>query len=181
MIVASTNQSERRLASTKSKDKGSSLPSKSRSPNRMHTSTSNFPTSQSGTLAPLVQGPPRSSPPVGPPRTRPLRRPHTSAGPRDTSNLPLHSEFELKERNINPTDRAFHSAGPLPRKTTTRSVLQDPHFSAKTRAVVHHDACNHVILQQISLDHIRDWEEELARIELRSWRSSADMLGFRKR
>jgi len=31
------------------------------------------------------------------------------------------------------------------------------------------------------LDHVRDWEEELARIELRSRRSSANMLGFRKR
>jgi len=59
--------------------------------------------------------------------------------------------------------------------------LRDSHIPAKTRTVVHHDGDNYIILQPISLDHIRDWEEELARIELRSRRSSAGMSGFRKR
>lgn len=183
MIVASTNLSERTLASAKSKDKASLLRSKSRSPHRKHCSGSDCPSSQSGASAPAIQKATKSSPPpVGQPRTKPSRRPHTSAGPRDTSNLPFHSEFELKERCIDPGDRIFPPTGPPPKKTSSaRPVLRDPHVSAKIRTVIHHDGNNHITFQPISLDHVRDWEEELARIELRSRRSSADMLGFRKR
>lgn len=86
------------------------------------------------------------------------------------------------ERTINPSDHLFFSASPLPKNTRpARLVLHDSHTPAKTCTVIHHDGSNHIIFQPISLDHVRDWEEELARIEFRSRRSSADMLGFRKR
>jgi len=178
LIVVSTNQSERQAA--KSKDKASSLRSKSRSPHRKHTSG---PSSQSRLSTPAAPKPTKPSPPpAGRPRMKPSRRPHTSAGPRDTSNLPFHSGFEFEERSINLGDRIFPATTPLPKKTSpTRPVLWDPPTSAKTRTVIHHDGNNQVIFQPISLAHVRDWEEELARIELRSRRSSADMLGFRKR
>jgi len=105
-----------------------------------------------------------------------------SAGPRDTSNLQLHSELELKEKNTDPGDRIFPPISQFPKKTSSaRPVPRDPHVPVKDRTIVHHDGNNHTIFQPISLDHIRDWEEELARIELRSRSSSADMLGFRKR
>lgn len=178
VIVASTNQSERQLASAKSKDKASSLRSKSRSPHRKHTPTSNSPVSQLGTPTQSIHKPSKSSPLVGRPRAKPSRRPHTSAGPRDASNLQFPSEIELKERNIRPGDHIFLSTSPLPKKTSsTRPMSRDFH----TCTVIHHDGSNHVILQQVSLDHVRDWEEELARIEVRSRTSSADMLRFRKR
>ena len=177
MVIVSTNQSERQLASARLKDKASSLRSKSRPPHSKRTSTSNCPTSQSGPSTQTVHKPPKSSPPqIARPRTKPSRRPHTSAGPRDTSNLPFPSEFELRERNIDSGGRAFLSPSPFPKKT--QSVLRDSHTPAIT---VHHDGSNHIVFQPISLDHVRDWEEELAKIELRSRRSSADMLGFRKR
>jgi hypothetical protein len=180
VVIASTSQSERQLASAKMKDKLDSSRSKSRSPHRKHSPPSNSPASQLGAPAQTIHKPSKSSPPpVGRPRTKPPRRPHTSAGPRDTSNLPFPSEIELKERTI---DRRFLSPCPLPKKTaSTRPLLRDSHTSAKTCTLALRDGDNHFIFQPISLDHIRDWEEELARIELRSRRSSANMLGFRKR
>jgi hypothetical protein len=183
VTVASTSQSERQLASAKFKDKTGPLKPKSRSPHRNSASASTLPTSQFGVSPPTIQKPSKSSPPtVGRSRTKSPRRPHTSAGPRDTSNLPFPSELELKERINHPPDRIFFSASPLPKKRSPpRLVLQDSHTPAKTCTVIHHDGSNHLIFQPISLDHVRDWEEELARIELRSRRSSADMLGFRKR
>jgi len=183
VIIVSTNRSERQVASAKSKDKASSLRSKSRSPHRTHSSGPHLPRSQSGASAlasPKATEP--SPPPVGRLRTKPPRRPHTSAGPRDASNLPFHSEFGLKEKCVDPGDRIFPPTYPLPKKASSaRAVLRDPHTPAKTRTVVHHDGNNYIILQPISLDHVRDWEEELARIESRSRRSSAGMLGFRRR
>ena len=183
VIVVSTNQSERQVASVKSKDKASSLRSKSRSPHRKHTSVPNPPGSQSGASAPAIQRATKSSPlPAGRPRMKSSRRPHTSAGPRDTSNLPFRSEFELHERSTDLDDRIFPPTNLLPKKPrSARPVLRDSYTPTKTYTVVHHDGNNHIIFQPISLDHVRDWEEELARIELRSRRSSADMLGFRKR
>ena len=183
VIIASTNQSERKLASAKSNNKAGSLRSKSSSPHRTHSALPNSPASRFGASPPTIQRPSKSfSPTVGRSRTKSPRRPHTSAGPRDTSNLPFPSEFELKERTVDLTDRIFLSAGPLPKKIRpTRLVLRDSHTTAKTGTVIHHDGSDHLIFQPISLDHVRDWEEELARIELRSRRRSADMLGFGKR
>ncbi|KAF9792292.1 hypothetical protein BJ322DRAFT_32863 [Thelephora terrestris] len=178
VIIASTNQSERQLASAKIKHKPSSSRSKSRSPHRKHTPLSNSPTCQMGASVQTIHKPP-SPPSVGRPRTKPPRRPHTSAGPRDTSNLPFPSDFELKERTIEPGGRIFLALCPLPKKTSSiRPLFRASHSSAK---IPHHDGDSHFIFQPISLDHVRDWEEELARIELRSRRSSANMLGFRKR
>ena len=183
MIVVSTNQSERQVASAKSKSKAGSLRSKSKSPNRKHASGLNPPNSQSAPSAPAIPKPTKSfPPPVCRPRTKPLRRPHTSAGPRDASNLPFRSEFELKERSTGPGDCTFPPTSLFSKKTASaRPVSRDPHMPAKTRTIIHHDGNNHIVFQPISLDHVRDWEEELARIELRSRRSSAGMLGFRKR
>lgn len=183
MIVVSTNQSERQVASAKSKVKASSLQSEPKSPHRKRSSGSGSPSSHSGTSAPATPKATKPSPPpVGRPRTKPSRRPHTSAGPRDTSNFQFHSEVELNEKSVDPGDRIFPPMGPCPKKTSpARSVSRDLYTPAKARTVVHHDGKNHIIFQPISLDHVRDWEEELARIELRSRRSSADMLGFRKR
>jgi len=106
---------------------------------------------------------------------KPPRRPHTSAGPKDTSNLLYHPEFEFKERSIDPDDRIF----PLPKRAPpVPPGLWDP---VQTPTVIRNEGNNHIIFQPISLDHVRDWEEELARIELKSRRRSAGMLGFRKR
>lgn len=182
MTIASTNQSERQIASAKSKDKTGALRSKSRSPHRKNTPTSNSLTPQSGTSVQSNHKPPKSSPPpAGRSRVKSSRRPHTSAGPRDTSNLLFLQEFELQDRTTDPSDRVFRSAGQLSKISSTRLLLQDSHASVKTRTVVPHDGNSQVIFQPISLDHVRDWEEELARIEMRSRRSSADMLGLRKR
>ena len=183
VIVISTNHSERQVASSKSRDKASSLRSKSRSPDRKHTSGPSSLGSHSGASTLAIPKPTKSPPPpVCRFRTKPLRRPHTSAGPRDTSNLPFHSEFELREKRIDPGDRVFPPTSPLCKKTSyARPVSRDPLIPAKARTIIHHDGNNHIIFQPISLDHVRDWEEELARIELRSRRSTADMLGLRKR
>jgi len=183
VIIVSTNRSERQVASAKSKDKSSSLRSKSRSPHRTHSSGPQLPRSQSGASALAIPKATEPSPtPNGRLRTKPPRRPHTSAGPRDSSNLPFHSEFELKEKSVDPGDRIFPPTCPLPKKASAaRPVLRDPNIPVKTRTVVHHDGNSYIIIQPISLDHVRDWEEELARIEQRSRRSSAGMLGFRKR
>jgi len=108
---------------------------------------------------------------------KPSRRPHTSAGPRDASNLPFYSECELEEKTIDPGDRVFPSTSPLSKMSSAGPVFRDSHI----HTIVHHDGNDHITFQSISLDHVRDWEEELARIELRSRRRTADMLGFRKR
>lgn len=164
MVVVSTNQSERQVAFSKARDKA------------------NSPGSHSGASALAIPKPTKSPPPpVCRFRTKPLRRPHTSAGPRDTSNLPFCSEFELKEKSIDPGDHVFPPTSPLSKTSSARPVSRDPHIPTKTRTIIHHDGNNHIIFQPISLDHVRDWEEELARIELRSRRSTADMLGLRKR
>jgi len=69
----------------------------------------------------------------------------------------------------------------LKKASSARPTPRDPHTLMKTRTIIHHDGNNHITFQPISSDHVRDWEEELARIELRSRTSSANMLGFRKR
>ena len=183
MIVVSINQSERQLASSKSRDKAGSLRSKSRSPDRKHTPGPGSLSSHLRVSAPAIPKPTKPPPPPACRfRTKPLRRPHTSACPRDTSNLPFHSEFELKEKSTNTGDRVLPPNRPLSKNTSSvRPVSRDPHIPAKARTIIHHDGNNHIIFQPISLDHVRDWEEELVRIELRSRRSTADMLGFRKR
>lgn len=177
VTVVSTNQSERRVASAKSVDKASPSRSKSRSPHCKHIGP-NSTSSQPGASTSSIPKPVKSSPPpVGRPRMKPSRRPHTSAGPRDASNLPFYSECELEEKTIDPGDRVFPSASPLSKMSSAGPVFRDSHI----RTIVHHDGNDHITFQSISLDHVRDWEEELARIELRSRRRTADMLGFRKR
>jgi len=177
VTVVSTNQSERQVASAKSIGKTSSSRSKSRSPHCKHIGPTS-PSSQPGASTSSIPKPVKSSPPpVGRPRLKPSRRPHTSAGPRDASNLRFYSEYELKEKTIDPGDHVSPSTGPLFKTSSARQVFRDSHI----RTIVHHDGNNHITFQPISLDHVRDWEDELARIELRSRRRTADMLGFRKR
>ena len=176
VTVVSTNQSERQVASAKSIGKTSSSRSKSRSPHCKHIGPTS-PSSQPGASTSSIPKPVKSSPPVGRPRLKPSRRPLTSAGPRDASNLQFYSECGLREKTIDPGDHVPPSTGPLSKTSSAGQVFQDSHI----RTIVHHDGSNHITFQPISLDHVRDWEDELARIELRSRRRTADMLGFRKR
>lgn len=177
VTVVSTNQSERQVASAKSIGKTSSSRSKSRSPHCKRIGPTS-PSSQPGASTSYIPKPVKSSPPpVGRPRLKSSRRPHASAGPRDASNLQFYSERELKEKSIDPGDRVSPSTGPLSKTSSAGQVFRDSHI----RTIVHHDGNNHITFQPISLDHVRDWEDELARIELRSRRRTADMLGFRKR
>lgn len=137
-------------------------------------------------------------------RSKPPRRPHTSAGPRDKSNLPYSAQPEVGLRS-NPTVKVHIVQKSDPRRDSnrlTRPLQTEAHGNQPRNDSVHVHRINQGLSTRVRVpsdqvrdweaelariesesqkttDSVRDWEAELARIENQSRRSSADMLGFR--
>lgn len=194
ITVVSTNDSDRRLALAKfAEQKDMALQrerSKSKSPGRRKThggdtdgetppvpssdddrkSSSSHRSHRSAAIPPPLPPPPPTAVPQAsttkkPPAKIKIRRPHTSAGPRDKSNLPY---------NI--------SAKGDPSGQVTRPRTGVAH--QETRGTM---ATGFGVTRGVDIgngrtggneDVVRAWEEELARIENVSRRSSARMLAF---
>lgn len=217
LFLISTNESDRKLAATKYAD--AHARSKSKSPRRGKAPLSSSPENQLPSPLPippvpqsatLVEArnnmtshhPSRSSPTaivLTPPQT--LRRPHTSAGPRDKpSGRSHHRHHEHhRERDRNREDEnpgklstVFRSSR-RPETARPTSASKDSHASSPTSAYPYPPTharrssreVNGGVVPIAGADGsandpktVRAWEEELARIERTSRRVSTDMLGF---
>ncbi|KAF9264854.1 hypothetical protein L218DRAFT_899979 [Marasmius fiardii PR-910] len=202
IFVVSTNDSERRIAAAKYQDLASSSDnsrpkSQSKSPRRSKRETENVPELP---IPSAVHTSPTSSS-SNPIKVKTPRRPHTSAGPRDksyTTGPRMDSRYDrtfdtLRQNHRDHDDQAPYrrklrpgtattpeitrssasgfvysprvSTGPSIRTTLTSSA-GDSTSASTTRSLNIRDSAN-----------IREWEEELARIEAQS-RKSSDLLGF---
>ncbi|KAF9227867.1 hypothetical protein BS17DRAFT_409619 [Gyrodon lividus] len=194
LTIVSTNDSQRQLALSRYKQ----LPSPPRSPR----------------LAPVSEAP-ATAPPVmrqhyhvtSPAHThkistlsspypdrnshksKPSRRPHTSAGPRDRPDgfdttayehhrnqgnrlpVPLRPETAHPTRPLNPLQKWVEA----PRLGSSSSTSSGGHPTIGESS--QHSRGN-LLLERVNQVEVQAWEEELARIESASRRSSADMLGF---
>ncbi|KAJ7273539.1 hypothetical protein B0H12DRAFT_1089906 [Mycena haematopus] len=197
LLVVSTNEAERQLALSKYNDAYSDgARSKSKSPRR-----SSRKTDEDGADAPPL--PPSAShaehshrvssssshhSSASTSKPKPPRRPHTSAGPRrgsvsaseaDTQDAERMDPFRRRrvprpDMSVDVTTR--HGKGycpPLPLTVTTTPV--DSGGSASSTSLSTTTSSSSV--DSNPSDEVREWEEELARIEMRSRRSS-DLVGF---
>ena len=222
MIVVSTNASERQIALAKYNELlQSSLRSKSKSPRRSRRDREPLPSppqsppgtaqgdhamnslglltsksvghEHSSTSAHPVKKSAASSP-YGPKNKKSMRRPHTSAGPRDKSSefqrelIPYERKRPNEEHPFNDEEVRRIPNGVVERaKIATTNSLEGKRMSvapvltpnASTPANGNYDAR----AVEIVMDphKVRAWEEELLRIEVQSRRSSRDMLGVFKR
>ncbi|KAF7338439.1 hypothetical protein MVEN_02069800 [Mycena venus] len=210
LLVVSTNDAERQLALSKYNDSYSdSARSKSKSPRR-----SSRRTNEDGTNAPpLPASASRAEHRVssstshyssGSPSSKPPRRPHTSAGPRDKSRTGVGSvsasDAETKDterrdpfrrrRGTRPDtgngagadaeiaashrdgSKSYSRAPSAPLTVTT--TLVDSGSASSTSLSTSTSSSS---VDSNPSDEMREWEEELARIEMRSRRSS-DLVGF---
>ncbi|KAH9952192.1 hypothetical protein B0H21DRAFT_716122 [Amylocystis lapponica] len=120
------------------------------------------------------------------------RRPHTSAGPRDKSHLPYTAQGEAGLRSHPDTSTSGHArVGSRSSALSRESGLAESMLYAfgderdrereRRRAEraerAEKSEREHVKGTTLGIDQVRAWEEELARIEQQSRRSSANMLG----
>ncbi|KAL5511510.1 hypothetical protein ACEPAH_4727 [Sanghuangporus vaninii] len=217
LFLIATNESERKLAATKYAD--ASARSKSKSPRRSkaplsESSENQFPSPHPIPPVPQSANPvetrnnfashhPSCSSPTAvvltPPQT--LRRPHTSAGPRDkSSNRTHHRHHEHhRERDRN---REGENPGKLssvfrssrrPETARPTSASKDTHTTSPTSAYPYPPTHARRSSREVNggavpisgpdgtandPKSVRAWEEELARIERTSRRMSTDVLGF---
>ncbi|KAJ6630672.1 hypothetical protein B0H10DRAFT_1982310 [Mycena sp. CBHHK59/15] len=204
LLVVSTNEAERQLALSKYNDAAhSNYPdgtrSKSKSPRRsrrLHDEVPPVPASASRAehshrvSASGPYPPPSSS-------SKPLRRPHTSAGLRETSRKAEAGsgsvsgpEAERKGDNGGERDSFHRRRGPRPdtgdAEIAASHSASKGYFNAPLKITTANSggsasstslsATSHSSGSNQS-DEVREWEEELARIEMRSRRSS-DLVGF---
>ncbi|KAF9065295.1 hypothetical protein BDP27DRAFT_1332216 [Rhodocollybia butyracea] len=230
VFITSTNDAERRLAISKTHLSASEARSKSKSPRRTrrkreNTPGSDHPLPSANTTSPSTLRTP--SPTYGPSKpSRTPRRPHTSAGPRDTSNS-LYPPFGdgksclNNHGNSSPSSARFSPlAGSSKKRPATSSTISTNNSSGTqlTRSNVFGNVFSPAISSTTlssttssgsgsgSADRshstsgsssrsaitagaalssyedsadaaVKEWEAELARIELKSRRSS-DLLGF---
>lgn len=185
--VVSTNEAERQLALSKYNDATDGARSKSKSPRRsrrLHDDAPPIPASTS-----RAQHSPRVSTSLhySPATSKPPRRPHTSAGPRDKSRTGASvSEHEAEANKMNSEDVFRRRRGARP-GTGADAEIAASHSAGmgyfnKPRTVTAIDSGESASSRSLSTstssadsnpsDEVREWEEELIRIELRSRRSS---------
>lgn len=127
------------------------------------------------------------------------RRPHTSAGPRDTPHgydsrgyNPLHTHSNRLAVPLRP-ETAYHG-GPATNGRVTRGAfnqkwVEAPRLGGSSTSVSSEDAHSttpesasraegSLLFEKVGQVEMRAWEEELARIELVSRKSTADMMDF---
>ncbi|KAJ4480560.1 hypothetical protein C8J55DRAFT_67227 [Lentinula edodes] len=198
IFTTSTNDAERRLAISKTRSQSSSeARSKSKSPRRTRRKLEDTPepvpsTSTSGLKPPSHPRVPPSPTASNSKRKDAIpRRPHTSAGPRDSSSsnfstskvsletVPIPSNFSLdtaapsKKRPATTSmigGSSIHAFLPIISLSSTPSTSSGSGISTLESIECHKD--------ESSSAAVREWEAELAKIELKSRRSS-DLLGFK--
>ncbi|KAJ6547385.1 hypothetical protein B0H19DRAFT_1266325 [Mycena capillaripes] len=203
LLVVSTNEAERQLALSKYNDAlyssySDGPRSKSKSPRRSRRPNDDAP--------PLPASASRadhshrfsssSSHYSSAPPQKPPRRPHTSAGPRDKSRTGGGSAPEAGTKETEPGDLFRRRRGTRP-DTSANAEKAARHSAAKsyfnghapltvtTAAAGSGGSASSTSLSlstssssmDSNPDEVREWEEELARIEMRSRRSS-DLVGF---
>ncbi|KAJ7489881.1 hypothetical protein B0H11DRAFT_2010794 [Mycena galericulata] len=201
LLVVSTNEAERQLALSKYNDALYSSysdggRSKSKSPRRsrrLHDDAPPLPASASRAEHPHRVSASSSHYSSASPSKQP-RRPHTSAGPRDKSRTGgsiSGRETEGKETDVAELFRRRRGARPdtgADAEVATSHSIGKGYFNASltvtTGAVDSGGSASSTSLSASSSstssnqsDEVREWEEELARIEMKSRRSS-DLAGF---
>ncbi|KAH9901201.1 hypothetical protein C8Q73DRAFT_637542 [Cubamyces lactineus] len=130
-----------------------------------------------------------------PPRKKTSRRPHTSAGPRDKSNFAYSAPTGEMRVRSDPDRDALASRGSASSSSASHG---DSHGHSHVGRRLKESGLGESMLYAVEMererrerpkstglglqlglerDQVRAWEEELARIELQSRRSSAGMLG----
>ncbi|KAF8212418.1 hypothetical protein K438DRAFT_1958157 [Mycena galopus ATCC 62051] len=198
LLVVSTNEAERQLALSKYTDAYSDgVRSKSKSPRR-----SSRRADEEGTSAPplpasasraehshRVSSSTSHHSSASSSKPKPPRRPHTSAGPRrpgssaeakDAERDPFRRRRGPRDGGDTDTEQTFAPSrsngkgySPPPPLTVTTAV--DSGGSASSTSLSTTTSSSSV--DSSPSDEVREWEEELARIEMRSRRSS-DLVGF---
>ncbi|KAI0797814.1 hypothetical protein C8Q75DRAFT_20429 [Abortiporus biennis] len=109
-------------------------------------------------------------------RSSKSRRPHTSAGPRDTSNLPYNDSSRHHRHHTKDSTVTSRSA---PHRPGTSGGDGTKGFGISYSVDIEGNSRGRPagISHEIGDDRIRAWEEELRRIEKASKRSTVDMLG----
>ncbi|KAJ3811540.1 hypothetical protein F5876DRAFT_39439 [Lentinula aff. lateritia] len=205
IFTTSTNDAERRLAISKTRSQSSSeTRSKSKSPRRTRRKLEDTPepvpsTSPSGLKPPShPRVPPNPTASSSKRKDSIPRRPHTSAGPRDSTSsnfstpkasletvpIPSNSSLDIaapsKKRPATTsmiggssdiqTTRNLHAFSPIISLSSTPSTSSGSRSSTLQSTECHKD--------ESSSAAVREWEAELVKIELKSRRSS-DLLGFK--
>ncbi|TRM61767.1 hypothetical protein BD626DRAFT_548921 [Schizophyllum amplum] len=185
LLIVSTNQSERQLAITKYNEILAASSERSRSKSKSPRRTRN----------------PQLPSPIPPTPTAPIaiptpndrrasrkvpRRPHTSSGTRETPAFTYSADPKPKHASINLGPGAVYTYGeahspnayiaPKLAAVSTSSGSTMSAFSSSSRSSASED--ERLRAYKVADDaKVRAWEEELARIEVQSRRSS-DLLGF---
>ncbi|KAF8921458.1 hypothetical protein CPB85DRAFT_1428441 [Mucidula mucida] len=194
LFIVSTNDAERQLALSNYNDsQRDATRSKSKSPRRSRKATDDVPLPPTPTQASTSQRPvsrpadPSSSsastsvvrPSTSKPKTP--RRPHTSAGPRDmATKFEVSADQRRKFSRPGTMETGSGGAGPI----RTRDSMYAPRMTSGPSGGSTSSASSNSMTSGTSASSasrgsadIREWEQELARIELQSRRSS-DLLGF---
>ncbi|KAF7304677.1 hypothetical protein MKEN_01181800 [Mycena kentingensis (nom. inval.)] len=173
LIVVSTNDAERQLALSKYDESryGEGGRSKSKSPRRSHRQTDTappLPASASRAEHPHRASPSTSHSPTSPTHRTP-RRPHTSAGPRDK----MRTGSSKDENDVLRSPDGERVRRKVPRATPPSElpIEKAPLTVATSESGSRSNSSSEPSISDPS-DEMREWEAELARIELRSRRSS---------
>ncbi|KAF8631440.1 hypothetical protein AX17_005117 [Amanita inopinata Kibby_2008] len=191
LLVVSTNETERQLAISKftQSAKLGTIRSKSKSPRWSRKEREGIlpsphpssPSSHSENVHKSHSSGARTS-------TLKLRRPHTSAGPRDKTNNITGNSHTLS-RNHPGAEAAEDPLGhalwkrrtDVDAHSETSDFAWEPDHNLEQSTLASAPSENSTIISggytDTESDDVREWEEELARIEMRSRRSS-DLLGF---
>ncbi|KAG2158446.1 uncharacterized protein EDB93DRAFT_670069 [Suillus bovinus] len=223
IIVVSTNEAQRQLALSRYSAAGQS---KSRSPKRSKRERPNTNTNTNTQLPSPPRSPPAiakvpekapvapkgeheisnghthkfsslSSPQSGSKyKLKSIRRPHTSAGPRDTPHGSRGYNHLHNHSNRHPVPLRPETAysGPTTNERSTHGAFKQKwveaprlgHSSSSASSEGAHSATpegsvraeSSLLFEKVGQVEMRAWEEELARIELVSRRSTADMMDF---
>lgn len=170
LLIVSTSEAERQQAASKYAEHSSktSLPRRSR---KTHEGVS--PSRHTGNAAAPVSQPAPSIPK--------LRRPHTSAGPWDKAGDFSGTSYTLPRSFFRPEARGAPPCPIWKRRKDVHSVqkLTNDSTSSKLALLRSRISVNSTCSSNFDADSdaVREWEEELARIEMRSRRSS-ELIGF---
>ncbi|KAF7363291.1 hypothetical protein MSAN_00984300 [Mycena sanguinolenta] len=199
LLIVSTNDAERQLALSKYNEAyAEGARSKSKSPRR-----SSRRNEEDGTSAPPLPNSPSSSShrvssststsPASSSKPKPPRRPHTSAGPRRpgsaTASQPDTQDAErdlFRRRRVPRPERSEVDEFTAPRHGKGKAQYPPPPLTVTTTPLDSGGSASSTSLSTTTSssspdsnpsDEMREWEQELARIEMRSRRSS-DLVGF---
>ncbi|KAJ7632449.1 hypothetical protein FB45DRAFT_912462 [Roridomyces roridus] len=171
LLVMSTSEAERKLALSKYQDAYMTARSKSKSPRRTTTARPPDdapPIPASSSRAEFSHRVSSSSHFSSAPPSKPPRRPHTSAGPRDKSRTAACDEEkndEVFRRRREP--RRDISAGADTRKSYIHTTFPVTTGSVNGASSSSLSASSSSTSSNAS-EEVREWEEELARIEMKS-------------